>query len=335
MKIVFQIDPLAKLNLKRDTSLTLAFEAQRRGYDISYYHPQDIFFKEGKVYANARPFSLALNNGEFAPTEGPSRIEDLGQADVVLMRQDPPFDMPYVGNTYLLDQIADNTLILNNPSGVRNGVEKLLPLEFPSLVPPTLISQDWLQVEQFCNEHKEVIIKPLLDFGGHSVFLVNTAEGQIKGLFQLLTRTYPGLPMIVQPFLKQVLTGDKRLILIDGELIGGFTRIPIKGEVRSNQLMGGTVEKCDITARDLEICATIKPLLHSLGLFFVGIDVIGEYLIEINVTSPTGLVPLKELTGVDGASIFWDKAEKIIQNRGKDGSKYYHSRISGNRRPTD
>jgi glutathione synthase len=186
----------------------------------------------------------------------------------------------------------------------------LLPLEFPKLIPETLISQDWHEISEFCTVHEEVILKPLLDFGGHSVFLVKARDGQLKSLYQLLIRSYPGLPFIVQPFLKQVIDGDKRLIMIDGEFIGGFKRTPNPGEVRANMLMGGTAQACDISPRDLEICKTIGPRLRELGLYFVGVDVIGDYLIEINVTSPTGLVPLKNLTGVDGANLFWDGVEK-------------------------
>lgn len=333
LNIAIQIDPLAKLNIARDTSLVLAFEAQQRGHSVSYFHPNEISFNKGKVYANARKLSLISTKDGIIPNEGDSNILDLGKMDAILIRQDPPFDLAYITNTYILDQIADQTLVLNNPTGVRNSAEKLLPLEFPDHIPPTLISQDWQEIEQFCHAHEEVIIKPLFDFGGHSVFHVKTKEGQLKSLFQLLSRSYPGLPLIVQPFLEQVLTGDKRLILIDGELIGGYKRVPLKGEVRSNQLMGGTVEKCDLSARDLEICKLIGPRLRELGLFFVGIDIIGDYLIEINVTSPTGLVPLNQFNGIKAEKIFWDKAEIIIGN--KNGSKYYNCSVSGNRRSTN
>jgi glutathione synthase len=333
LHVALQIDPLAKLNLRFDTSLTLAYEAQLRGHVISYYYPHELSFKMGKVMARARRLNLAHDGHSFIPEEGDERILDLSEVDVVIMRQNPPFDMTYLTNTYLLDQIAHRTLVLNNPTGVRNSVEKLLPLEFPNLIPPTLISQDWEEINHFCHAHEEVILKPLLDFGGHSVFLVKAKEGQLKSLYQLLSRSYPGLPFIVQPFLEEVLTGDKRIILMDGELVGGYRRVPPQGEVRSNQLMGGSVEKCDLSARDIEICETIGPRLRALGLFFVGIDVIGNYLIEINVTSPTGLVPLKQLNGIKAEAIFWDKAEKII-DKGEHGSQYYNSSFSGNRRST-
>jgi len=335
LKIALQIDPLVKLNLKRDTSLLLAYEAQKRGYSVSYYHPHDLSYLSGKVVASARKLSLQHDFNGFIVEEGEEHRLDLSTVDVILLRQDPPFDMPYISSTYLLEQISHKTLVLNNPTGVRNAVEKLLPLEFKDLIPPTLISQNWHQVETFCHHHEEVIIKPLFDFGGNSVFHVRSKEGQLKSLYQLLTRSYPGLPFIVQPFLKEVLTGDKRLILLDGELIGGYRRVPPQGEVRSNQLMGGTAEWCELSARDREICKALGPRLRELGLFFVGIDVIGEYLIEINVTSPTGLVPLKELNGINGEEIFWDKAEKIIRNKSQNGSQYYYSGVSGDRRPTN
>lgn len=334
MKVAIQIDPLVQLNLKRDTTLALAFEAMLRRYEVSIFHPQDLYYEGGKVYANCRVLSLSLGDDGFVPTEGATYRQDLSHVDVILIRQDPPFDMQYICNTYLLDIVADKTLVLNNPTGIRNSVEKLLPLEFQELIPPTLITQDWPKVESFCREHEEVIIKPLFEFGGHGVFHVNAAEGQLKGLFQLLKRTYPGLPLIIQPFIPEVITGDKRLILIDGELVGGFSRIPPQGEVRSNMLMGGTVSTCEINERDRLICETISPILRARGLFFVGIDVIGEYLIEINVTSPTGIVPLKELTGIDAAVIYWDKIGEIIGGKAQYGRQYYNSRVSGDRSST-
>jgi glutathione synthase len=312
LKIALQIDPIAKLNLKRDSSLLLAFEAQQRGHSVSYFHPHELTFNSGKVSAPARKLHLTYTADGFAAEDSDKHVLDLSAVDVVLIRQDPPFDMSYITNTHLLDQIADQTLVLNNPSGIRNAVEKLIPLEFPELITPTLITQDCSEIDRFCHGQDEVIIKPLYDFGGHSVFHVRPKEGQLKSLYELLTRSYPGLPFIVQPFLKVVLTGDKRLILIDGELVGGYKRVPLKGEVRSNQLMGGTVEKCDLSARDLEICKIIGPRLRELGLFFVGIDIIGDYLNEINVTSPTGLAALTELNGIKAESIFWDKVEKIM-----------------------
>jgi glutathione synthase len=334
MKIAFQIDSLVQLDLKRDTSLNLAYEAQLRAHSISYFLPQELSFQAGKVYTTAQKLTLTSTEEGMIPEEGPPYMLDLSTVDVVMMRQNPPFDMAYITNTHLLDHITDETLVLNHPTGVRNAVEKLLPLEFPNLIPETLISQNWSEIDEFCRHHEEVILKPLYDFGGHSVFHVKAKEGQLKTLFQLMVRSYPSLPFIVQPFLAQVLTGDKRLILVDGELQGGFTRVPPKNEVRSNMLMGGTVGPCEISARDREICETIGPRLRDLGLFFVGIDVIGEYLIEINVTSPTGTVALKELTGIDISRIFWDRAEKIIENKGHNGSQYYNSRVSGNRRST-
>lgn len=312
LKIAFQIDSLSSLNFQRDTSLLLAFEAQQRGYEVCYFHPSQLSCHEGKIYARAGKFGLTKTAEGIIPDAGEQHRIDLSNMDVVMMRQNPPFDMTYICNTYLLDQITDQVLVLNNPSGVRNSVEKLLPLEFPELIPPTLISQDWQEVESFCHQHKEVIIKPLFDFGGHSVFHVKSDEGQLKSLYQLLCRSYPGLPFIVQPFLPDVITGDKRLVLIDGELIGGYKRVPIKGEVRSNQLMGGTVAACELSPRDLEICTAIGPRLRELGLFFVGIDIIGNYLIEINVTSPTGLVALNELNGIQSEKIFWDKVATKI-----------------------
>lgn len=328
LKIALQIDPLDKLNLQRDTSLLLAMEGQNRGYTLGYYHPAELSFREGKVLAPVRSLHLTKEGDLFRFESGEAAATELSYMDVVLLRQDPPFDMSYLTSTYLLDLLTETTLVLNNPTGVRNSVEKLLPLEYPELIPPTLISSDWDQIVSFSETQPEVIIKPLLDFGGNSVFHVRPKEGQLKSLYQLLKRSYPNLPFITQPFLPEVIKGDKRIILIDGELVGGFRRVPLKGEVRANQLMGGRVEACDLSARDLEICKALGPRLRELGLFFVGIDIIGSYLIEINVTSPTGLHPLKELTGIDGPSLFWDCAEKIIGNKNQNGRQYYNRGIS-------
>ncbi|MBP6986224.1 MAG: glutathione synthase [Alphaproteobacteria bacterium] len=326
-KIALQIDPLESLHRFRDTSLLLGLEAQKRGDSIYYYEPNDLSFQTGVVQSPLKSLELTLSDEGFSYQVGSPIVTDLREMDVILLRQNPPFDMSYLTTTYLLDQIADQTLVLNNPTGVRNHVEKLLPLEFPSLTPPTLISSDWEAIVAFCEQHPEVILKPLLDFGGNSVFHIHSQQGQLKSLYQLMKRSYPGLPFILQPFIPEVLTGDKRLILIDGELIGGFKRVPLKGEVRSNQLMGGLVKAYDISDKDREICQILGPRLRELGLFFVGIDVIGEYLIEINVTSPTGLHPLQELTGIQGPVLFWDRVEKIIGNN-KNGSQYYNRSLS-------
>ena len=226
LKLALQIDPLATLNLERDTSLLLAYEAQQRGYFVSYFHASDLSYTAGKLSTAAHKLRLTLTHQTIVPHQGEAFTLDLSEMDVVLMRQNPPFDMSYITNTFLLDQATNHTLVLNHPTSVRNSAEKLLPLEFPDFIPPTLISQNWDDINQFHKNHSEVVLKPLFDFGGRSVFRLKRDSHQLKSVVEDLLRTYPALPIIVQPFLEQVIEGDKRLILIDGELIGGFTRSP-------------------------------------------------------------------------------------------------------------
>lgn len=331
LKIAIQLDPVESLNKFRDSTLAIAYEALKRGHEVCYYIPDSLSFVNGVVQANCRSLQLSFSSDGFHAETGAYEKKNLSGQDVVLIRQDPPFNMEYITKTHFLDYLTDHVLVLNNPTSVRNSIEKLLPLEFPDLIPETLITQDWSAFEEFCKRYHEVIIKPLYDFGGHSVLQAKPNEGQLKTFFQLFSTSYPGLPVIVQPFIPDVIKGDKRIIMIDGEFVGGFSRIPEKGEIRSNMLMGGAAHKSEINARDLEICHQIGPRLKELGLFFVGIDVIGNYLIEINVTSPTGIVPLKELEGIDAAVVFWDKAEQIIRNKSTDGRQYYNSSVSRNR----
>lgn len=312
LKIAIQLDPLVSLNPKTDTSLLLAHAAQQRGYSIMYFHPQELSMRNGEVIANARELIIEKTSQGPVGRQGKEALINLREVDVVLIRQNPPFDMAYITGTYLLEQITNDTLVLNHPRGIRNAAEKLLPLHFLEFMPPTLISQNWEQIAGFCHQHGDIIIKPLYDYGGHSVFRSTKEDGQLKALFDLLRRSYPNLPFIVQPFLEKVIEGDKRITLIEGEIVGAFSRVPIEGEIRGNMLMGGTPKPCDLDKNDLAICQALKPTLQEMGLFLVGLDIIDKYLIEINVTSPTGLVALNKLNNQQSENIFWDKVEEMI-----------------------
>lgn len=331
LKVAIQLDPIARLNQRFDSSLVLGQKAGARGHEVYGYQPDALSFNQGKLQAKIFPLTVRKESGAYVPEAGEIFSSDLDAFDIILIRQDPPFDMAYITNTYLLENISKDTLVLNHPRAIRNAAEKFLPMHFKSYLPPTLITQDFEEIKNFAAQHGDIILKPLYEFGGHSVFLHKAGEGQLRSLYLLLKKSYPSLPFIIQPFLEDVLKGDKRIILFDGEIIGGFRRVPLKGEVRANMLMGGTPEACELTAREKEICGAVKQTLQDMGLFFVGLDIIGNYLIEINVTSPTGLVPLDQLNGIDSAGIFWDKVERIVKSRGENGSQYYNSFLPGNR----
>ncbi|MBL4616995.1 MAG: glutathione synthase [Robiginitomaculum sp.] len=309
--IATQMDPLQSVDIATDSSFAMLEEAQSRGHINYIYQPEHLSYVEGRVLARARKVIVSNKQGDHADI-GEEELLDLGQqTDVVLMRQDPPFDMSYITAAHLLELLEGETLVVNNPKWVRSSPEKLFPLLFADLMPPTLISRDEKAIAAFRQQHKDIIIKPLYGNGGAGIFRIKQDDSNYSSLletFFAMSRE----PVMVQAFLPAVAKGDKRIILIDGELAGGFNRIPQKGETRSNLHIGGTAAAVDLSKRDLEICKRIGPELKKRGLLFVGIDVIGGYLTEINVTSPTGVRELEGFTGVNAIKLMWDAIEGKI-----------------------
>jgi glutathione synthase len=304
MKIAFQMDPIDKVDINADSSFRLAEEAQKRGYSLFYYSPDKLAFEEGRITARGHDMTVQRMAEEPALL-GPLRTVELAEFDVVWLRQDPPFDMHYITSTHLLDFLAPRTLVVNDPFWVRNYPEKLLVLNFPDLTPPTTIARDLDVIRAFREKHGDIILKPLYGNGGAGVFKLDQNDRNLSSLHELFTG-FSREPLIVQKFLPDVSKGDKRVILVDGEAVGAINRVPAAGETRSNMHVGGRPEKIELSARDREICAAIGPLLREKGQVFVGIDVIGHYLTEINVTSPTGIQELERFDGINVAGKIWD-----------------------------
>ena len=312
MKIAFQMDPIESVDIIADSTFRLAEEAQKRGHDLYVYTPKDLTFNRSKITAKVRSISLKRIIGDHV-SFGAIEIVDLTEFDVIWLRQDPPFDMGYITNTHLLDLIARETLIVNNPFWVRNLPEKLLVLEFPDLIPDTVISRDLEEIKEFKREFKDIIIKPLYGNGGAGIFRLKEDDKNLTSLHELFSNI-SSEPLIAQAFLPAVKNGDKRIILVDGSPVGAINRVPKAGEIRSNMHVGGKAEPAKLSQRDREICSAIGPTLKSKGQVFVGIDVIGEYLTEINVTSPTGIQELERFDNVNIAEMIWHSVEKKLNN---------------------
>jgi glutathione synthase len=308
LTVAIQMDPIEKIDISGDSTFALALEAQARGHALLYYGPRDLTFRDRMVTARTRPLSVRATKGDHF-TLGDVSVTDLSTTDVVLMRQDPPFDMSYITATHLLERIHPRTLVVNDPAHVRNAPEKLFVTEFKELMPPTLITTDRAEIASFREEHKDIILKPLYGNGGAGVFRVKSDDENMGALLEMFTAFYRE-PVIVQRYLPEVRQGDKRIILVDGEFAGAINRVPAKGEARSNMHVGGRPEATTLTAREKTICATIGPELKRRGLIFTGIDVIGDYMTEINVTSPTGIHEVKRFGGADIAALIWDAIEK-------------------------
>ncbi|CUH78682.1 glutathione synthase [Tropicibacter naphthalenivorans] len=307
MKIAFQMDPISEVNINADSTFRLAEEAQARGHELFYYGPDQLAYEEGRI--TARGQRMTVQRVADCPAVLGDHVQvDLEDMDVVWLRQDPPFDMHYITTTHLLDRLAGKTLVVNDPFWVRNYPEKLLVLNFPQLTPPTTIARDLQTIKAFKEKHGDVILKPLYGNGGAGVFRLDANDRNLSSLHELFTG-FSREPLIVQKYLPDVSNGDKRVILVDGEPVGAINRVPAKGEVRSNMHVGGRPEKVGLTERDLEICATIGPVLREKGQVFVGIDVIGDYLTEINVTSPTGIQELERFDGINVAEKIWQAIE--------------------------
>ena len=305
--VAIQMDPIESIKIATDSSFRLALEAQERGYQLYHYHPRDLVFYNGSVTAFARPLNVRDVAGDYY-TLGEARSLDLSTMDVVLMRQDPPFDMAYITATHILEHIHPTTLVVNDPFHVRNAPEKLLVTHFADFMPPTMIANRREDLEAFRKEHGDIIIKPLYGHGGAGVFHLRENDENFTALLETFTQLYRE-PIIAQRFLPEISKGDKRIILVEGKPVGALNRIPAKGNVRSNMAVGGTAVHTQLSKRDQEICEAIGPELRNRGLVFVGIDVIGDYITEINVTSPTGIRVIERLDGVNIAALIWDAIE--------------------------
>ena len=307
LNVAVQMDPIERINIRGDSTFALLLEAQARAYALSYYTPDRMALRDGKVSATVRPLAVRDIAGDYF-TLGEPRNVDLASFDVVLLRQDPPFDLAYISSTHMLDRIHPKTLVVNGPSHVRNAPEKVFVTEFPDLMPPTLLTRDLDAIKVFRAEHGDIVMKPLYGKGGEAVFLLAREDLNFGSLYELFATMFRE-PWVVQKFLPAVKEGDKRIILVDGEFAGAVNRVPAADDLRSNMVRGGVPAATELTKREREICVRLGPALRERGLLFVGIDVIGDFLTEINVTSPTGIRSVKNLGGPDIAALIWDKIE--------------------------
>ena len=307
LNIAFQMDPLETINIDTDSSFMMSLEALKRGHSLFHYLPRQLVLEGNQLSATVRPYTVRRERGNHFTAGAPERV-DLGRLDLVMMRQDPPFDMSYITATHMLEHIQPGTLVLNDPASVRNAPEKLFVTHFPDLMPPTLITSDKEAILEFRSRHKDIIVKPLFGNGGAGVFHVTPEDENLGALLETFTLLYRE-PVIVQRYLPEIRQGDKRIILIEGEAVGAVSRVPQQGEARANFHAGGAAQATQLTQREQDICAAIGPTLREQGLVFVGIDVIGDYMTEINVTSPTGIQEINRLNGVALESLLWDAIE--------------------------
>lgn len=310
LTVAIQMDPIEAVDINGDSTFVMALEAQSRGYSLYHYGPADLSYSDGKIIANARPLQVRREMGNHFTLGDIERI-DLSKTDVVLMRQDPPFDMSYITATHLLERIHPETLVVNDPASVRNAPEKIFVTQFEGVLPPTLISSDLREIKAFREEHKDIIVKPLYGNGGAGVFHIQPGDENLTVVHEMFTQFYRE-PMIVQRYLPEVRQGDKRIILIDGKPVGAINRVPQEGESRSNMHVGGQALQSKLTPREEELCEIIGPALKEQGQIFVGIDVIGDYLTEINVTSPTGLQEINRYDNVKLEADIWDCIESKL-----------------------
>ena len=313
LSVAIQMDPIERIDIGGDSTFALALEAQARGHSLLYYGPRDLTFRDGAVTARASSLSVRPKKGDHFEL-GESGVHDLSRLDVVLMRQDPPFDMAYITATHILERIHPKTLVVNDPAAVRNAPEKLFVTLFKDLMPPTLITSDRQAIRDFRAKHKDIILKPLYGNGGAGVFRVKQDDENLVALMEMFTQFYRE-PVVVQRYVPEVRKGDKRIILVDGEFAGAVNRVPAEGEARSNMHVGGKPEATTLSQRERQICSAIGPELKTRGLIFTGIDVIGDYLTEINVTSPTGILEVKRFGGPDIASLIWDAIERRLRSK--------------------
>ena len=312
-----QMDPISQIDITGDTTFALALEAQNRGHDLFVYDVDNMSSNAHSLWAHGTSVRLKDEIGNHVES-GALKKQDLSHCDVILMRQDPPFDMGYITATHLLERLPSTTMVVNNPAEVRNAPEKILVTQFPELMPPTLISRNISDIKAFREEHKDIIVKPLYGNGGAAVFRLRAVDQNLSALLEMFF-AQSREPVIVQRYLAEVTEGDKRIILIDGKAVGAINRMPQKGEARSNLHVGGTAHATELSTRDHEICNQIGDELRKRGLLFVGIDVIGEYLTEINVTSPTGIREMSRFTGQNIAGLFWDCVEEAHPHHRSNG----------------
>jgi len=303
--VAVQMDPIERINIGGDSTFALLLEADKRGYGLSYYTPDQIALVDGEAFATVRPLTVRDVEGEHF-TLGEAQRTALSAFDVILMRQDPPFDLAYITTTHLLERVHPRTLVVNDPAHVRNAPEKLFVTEFPDLMPPTLITRSLEEIKAFRAKHGDIVMKPLHGHGGAAVFALKVGDVNFGSLYDMFAATFRE-PWVVQKFLPAVKEGDKRIILVDGEFAGAVNRVPQADDLRSNMVRGGAARATDLTARERAICERLGPALRVRGLLFTGIDVIDGYLTEINVTSPTGIRAIKRLGGPDIAAMIWDR----------------------------
>ena len=307
LTVAVQMDPIERINIRGDSTFALLLEAQRRGHALRYYTPDRLVMLQGEVFAWVQPLNVQdVADAHF--TLGESQRWPLTSFDVVLLRQDPPFDLAYISSTHMLERIHPKTLVVNDPAAVRNAPEKMFVNEFPTLMPPTLLTRDLAEIKAFRAAHGDIVMKPLYGHGGGAVFRLTRDDLNFGSLYDMFATTFRE-PWVIQKFLPEVKDGDKRIILVDGEFAGAVNRVPAVDDLRSNMVRGGSPKETALTPREREVCETLGPKLRERGLLFVGIDVIGGWLTEINVTSPTGIRAIKNLGGPDVAALIWNKIE--------------------------
>jgi glutathione synthase len=317
LRVAVQMDPLERINIAGDSTFALMLTAQERGHELCWYAAEDLSFAEGRLWTMGYPVTVQRVEGDHYRF-GEPRVIDLGKdVDVVLMRQDPPFDLGYITATHLLERVKDETLVVNDPASVRNAPEKVWVLDFPQFMPPTAVTRSLGLARKFLAEHGDIVVKPLHGFAGGSVFRIGSDGRNLASLMELFNSNYRE-PHVLQKFIPEIAEGDKRIVLIDGEIAGAINRVPGAGEIRSNLAVGGKAAKTGLTAREEEICAVLGPECRKRGLIFVGIDVIGgQWLTEINVTSPTGIVAIDAFNGTDTPGLIWDAIERRLRERQK------------------
>lgn len=315
LTVAVQMDPLDSINIAGDSTFALMLSAQARAHGLFHYAPEDLNYSAGRVWTKAHPVTVQRVEGNHFTFGEPVKLDLGDEADVVLMRQDPPFDLGYITATHLLERIADRTLVVNDPANVRNAPEKVWVLDFAQFMPPTLVTRSVDEAKAFLAEHGEIVVKPLHGNGGKAIFKIGRDGANLSSLIEVFNTAYRE-PHMVQAFLPDIVKGDKRIVLVDGEVAGAINRLPGEGEIRSNLAVGGSAAKTELTAREQEICAVLGPELKKRGLLFVGIDVIGgQWLTEINVTSPTGIVAIDRFNGTDTAGMIWDAIEARVAAR--------------------
>jgi glutathione synthase len=307
LNVAVQMDPIERINIRGDSTFALLLEAQKRGHSLSYYTPERLAQVQGRVFATVQPLKVRDTVGDHF-TLGESRRIELSELDVILLRQDPPFDLAYITTTHLLERVHPKTLVVNDPAHVRNAPEKVFVTEFPDLMPPTLITRDLGEIKAFRAQHGDIVMKPLYGHGGGAVFRVTRDDLNFGSLYDMFAVTFRE-QWVVQAWLPAVKEGDKRIILVDGEFAGAVNRVPAADDLRSNMVRGGSPKETELTPREREICARLGPHLRERGLLLVGIDVIGDWLTEINVTSPTGIRAVRNVGGPDIAKLVWEKIE--------------------------